>query len=139
MKFINAPLEKHLGDEEYIERVLGSIDELENKAKNHVKMMHFYESDSINVFSNCFLPRTHPDYEHPSSEIVSAVVDLIVSRGYTATDISRELGVTTDRNRTLKYWCSPTSDRKIPYAAWVYLCAMAGLMLPTMLPIKTKN
>ncbi len=138
-KFINSPLEKHLGDIEYQKRINDSIDAKNEEVRKHVTYMHMIESDSVNVFSPCFLSKTDPNYEHPSKEVVSAVVDLIVSRGYTKADISRELGITTERNRTLNYWITESRDTQIPYSAWIHLCLLAGLMLPTMLPVKSES
>lgn len=135
-KFIISPLEKHLGDIEYQERINDNIESGIEQARKHVIHMNMVESDSINVFSRCFLPRTDPNYEHPSKSVVSAVVDLILESGYSKADISKELGITTDRNRTLNYWITESRDTQIPYSAWVHLCSLAGLMLVTKLPPK---
>lgn len=135
-KFINSPLEKHLGDIEYQKKINESIEAKGEELRKHNIYMHMMESESVNVFSRCFLSKTDPNFEHPSKAVVSAVVDLIISRGYTKADISRELGITTERNRTLNYWITESRDTHIPYSAWVHLCSLAGLTVVTMLPVK---
>ncbi|CAH6912793.1 conserved hypothetical protein [Vibrio chagasii] len=139
MKFETVNLSTHFGDVEYQKKISDSIESKIEEARKHIISMHMTEACGVDVFSNCFLPKTHPDFEPPSKAIVSCVVDLIVSRGYSKTDISKELGITTDRNRTLNYWISDSRDTQIPYSAWLHMCSLAGLMLPLMLTDKNNN
>ncbi|CAH1566059.1 hypothetical protein [Vibrio rotiferianus] len=66
MKFINSSIEKHFENCEYMEEVNRTID--------------MTDEDSSN---------SHPDFEPSYGGLIAVVVDLIVSRGYLVTDISK--------------------------------------------------
>jgi len=123
-------------DKPFQDSIESSIESSNTRTFEHILEMHFMKSDTINIFSNCFLSKSNANYEPPTKAQVQSVVDLIISRGYSKREISRELGITTDNNRTLNYWVTESRNTNIPHSAWVHLTILAGLSLPTYLKKK---
>ena len=68
---------------------------------------------------NCLLPYSHPDYEAPTADDVSA---LKRDCSWTGAKIAALVGVD---GRTVRRWLG--ADRPIPYATWRLLCILAGV------------
>ena len=115
------------------EEIVRNIENDAALSRAHASHMHLNKHGGIDIYSAPFLPVTDERYEIPSKDLVSSVVGLLESRGYTKTDISLNLGITTNKNRTLLYWITESRATEIPYCAWRMLCVLAGLSSQTML------
>ncbi|MET2951744.1 hypothetical protein ABXV18_27060 [Vibrio owensii] len=127
------PLVSVMGDIGRQQAIADNIERTIERARIHATYMYLYEHNGIDILSPPFLPITDPNYQPPSKELLQKVVDLLEGEGVTKTDISRNLGVTTDKNRTLLYWLAENKTTVIPYSAWRQLTNLAGLTLTTAL------
>lgn len=94
------------------------------------------------ISQNNMLPRNHPDYIPPNGYQIK---NLIQWSGYSATEITRALGIKDDpQASTLRYWSRPyyvnpapggkeasaydESSKEIPSAIWQYMLVVLGLV-----------
>lgn len=75
----------------------------------------------------CYLPITDSGFEQPSGDDVKHVVSQIMAKGYSKGAVSRLVGVSDVKNRTILRWENEKSP--IPYAAWRLLLSYAGLSI----------
>lgn len=131
IKFIS--LEQHFADLDKQRETLDKIDYLNVYADAHIKQMFLVGCDVLNADSECLLPITDPNYIHPTKAQLQCVVRYMIGKGVDKSEISKNLGLSTNGNRTLNYWLADSRDQTIPYTAWRLLLSLAGLSIDLML------
>lgn len=111
--------------EEQVKSV-AKIEELTELSKQHVIHTVLVTNDNMTQY----LPIFDPSYTPPTGEQVKAVVNQIMEQGYSKAEISRYVGVSDIKNRTVLRWEKGGDAASIiPYGAWRLLIAYAGLGL----------
>lgn len=110
-------------------KAVDKMERLTELAKNHV--IHFGLFTTSNQTQ--YLELTDEGYTPPTGDQVKFVVSAIMNRGYTKCLISRMIGVSDKKNRTILRWeRGGDTASVIPYCAWRHLLSLAGLGMTLM-------
>lgn len=118
--------------EEQVESV-AKIERLAELSKQHIIHSVLITNDTMTQY----LPIFDPKYTPPTGNQVQAVINLIMEQGYSKAEISRYIGVSDIKNRTVLRWeKGGIEESVIPYGAWRLIIAYAGLGLDLKLAYK---